>query len=52
VPGAVLGLDLAAALAMAEALGIDARAAAEFLPTIEAMMVRGINAQMRSEHDG
>ncbi|MEX6725935.1 MULTISPECIES: DUF7697 family protein [Sphingomonadales] len=49
MPGAVLGLDLAAALAMAEALGIDARAAAEFLPAIEAMMVRGINAQMAAE---
>ena len=29
--------------------GIDARAAAEFLPAIEAMMVRGINAQMAAE---
>uniref|UniRef100_UPI001B7F8A0F DUF7697 family protein n=1 Tax=Erythrobacter cryptus TaxID=196588 RepID=UPI001B7F8A0F len=49
VPGAVIGLDMAAALAMAEALGIDRRAAAEFLPAIEAMMVRAINAQIAAE---
>ncbi|WP_211276798.1 DUF7697 family protein [Erythrobacter tepidarius] len=49
MPGAVIGLDMAAALAMAEALGIDRRAAAEFLPAIEAMMVRAINAQIAAE---
>jgi hypothetical protein len=43
VPGVVLGWDMAAALAMAGALGIDARAAAELLPIIEAVMVRRLN---------
>jgi hypothetical protein len=52
VPGAVLGLDMTAALAMAQALGIDTLVAAELLPEIEAMMVRGLNARIRAEHDG
>jgi hypothetical protein len=42
----VLGWDMSAALAMAAALGVDARAAAELLPVIEAVMVRRLNAQM------
>ncbi len=46
VPGVVLGWDMTAALAMAAALGVDARAAAELLPVIEAVMVRRLNAQM------
>lgn len=46
IPGAVLGWDLGAALAMAQALGIDALVAAEFLPDIEAVMVRKLNKQM------
>jgi hypothetical protein len=46
VPGVVLGWDMAAALAMAKALGIDPRAAAELLPVIEAVMARHLNAQM------
>jgi hypothetical protein len=52
IPGAVLGLDMAAALALAEALGINTLVCAELLPEIEAMMVRGINAQVRAELDG
>lgn len=52
MPGAVLGLDLTAALAMAEALGVDMLVAAELLPEIEAMMVRGLNDRIRAEHDG
>ena len=43
---------MTAALAMAEALGLNTLACAEFLPDIEAMMVRGLNAQMKAEHDG
>jgi hypothetical protein len=39
----VLGWDMSAALAMAAALGVDARAAAELLPAIEAVMVRRLN---------
>ncbi len=46
VPGAVLGWDLGAALAMAQALGIDPMVAAELLPEIEAVMVRKLNEQM------
>ena len=46
VPGVVLGWDMSAALAMAAALGVDLRAAAELLPVIEAVMVRHINQQM------
>lgn len=42
----VLGWDMGAALAMAGGLGIDPRAAVEFLPVIEAVMVRALNAQM------
>jgi hypothetical protein len=44
-----LGLDMTAALAMAEALGINPLVGAELLPEIEGMMVRGLNAQIRAE---
>jgi len=44
IPRAVLGWDMGAALALAEALGVDTLAAAELLPTIEAEMVRAANA--------
>ena len=40
---------MTAALAMAEALGVDTRAAAEFLPVIEAVMVRHLNERMEGE---
>lgn len=46
VPGAVLGWDMGAALALAQALGIDTLIAAELLPEIEAVMVRKVNEQM------
>ncbi|MCC5968779.1 MAG: hypothetical protein JJU15_02410 [Pararhodobacter sp.] len=46
MPGVVLGWDMTAALAMAGSLGVDARAAAEFLPVIEAVMARHLNQQM------
>lgn len=46
VPGAVLGWDMTAALAMAEALGIERRLAAEWLPAIETEMVRGVNGRI------
>lgn len=46
IPGAVLGWDMGAALAMAEALGVDTLIAAELLPEIEAVMVRRMNEQM------
>jgi hypothetical protein len=40
IPGAVIGWDLGAALALAAALGIEPMAAAELRPEIEAVMVR------------
>ena len=46
IPGAVLGWDMGAALAMANALGIDTLIAAELLPEIEAVMVRKLNEQI------
>ena len=52
IPGAVLGWDMGAALAMARALGIDALIAAELLPEIEAVMVRKLNEQIEGGRDG
>jgi len=45
----VIGWDMSAALAMAQALGIDPLIAAECLPDIEAVMVRKLNEQMAAE---
>lgn len=42
----VIGWDMTAALAMAQALGVDPLIAAECLPEIEAVMVRKLNEQM------
>jgi hypothetical protein len=50
IPGAVLGWDMGAALALARALGIDALIAAELLPEIEAVMVRKLNEQIGETH--
>lgn len=52
IPGAVLGWDMGAALAMARALGMDPTATAELLPTIEAVMVRSLNARTEGGSDG
>ncbi|MCG6560762.1 hypothetical protein MB818_21365 [Ruegeria sp. 1NDH52C] len=46
LPGAVVGWDLSAALALAAALDVPSAAAAELLPVIEAMMVAKYNEQM------
>jgi hypothetical protein len=43
---------MSAALAMAEALGIEPPAAAELLPSIEAVMVRKLNEQIEVSRDG
>ena len=51
MPGVVLGWDMTAALAMAEALGVDRRAAAEFLPVLETVMAETLNARMDGSHD-
>ena len=50
IPGAVLGWDMGAALALARALGIDTLIAAELLPEIEAVMVRKLNEQIGENH--
>jgi hypothetical protein len=52
IPGVVLGWDMSAALAMADALGIDPRAAAELLPVLEAVMARKLNEQMDAPGGG
>lgn len=46
VPGAVIGWDLTAALALGDALVVPPAAAAELLPVIEAVMVAKLNEQM------
>ncbi len=52
IPGAILGWDLGAALALASSLGIDTLIAAELLPEIEAVMVRKLNEQMAGADGG
>ncbi|MCF1710383.1 hypothetical protein L0V05_16355 [Tabrizicola sp. J26] len=52
VPGAVLGWDMTAALAMAAAMGISPRAVVELLPVIEAVMVRKLNEEREGRRDG
>jgi hypothetical protein len=52
IPGAVLGWDMGAALAVARALGVNTLIAAELLPEIEAVMVRKLNEQMEGSRDG
>lgn len=46
LPGAVIGWDMSAALALGEALGVPPAVAAELLPVIEAVMVVKLNEQM------
>ena len=46
--GTVLGWDMTAALALAQALGLDPLIAAECLPEIEAVMVRKLNEASRN----
>jgi hypothetical protein len=48
VPGAVIGWDLGAAMALAHALGVNPLVAAEILPAIEAVAIRAINEQLRA----
>jgi hypothetical protein len=52
VPGAVLGWDLGAGLAMAAALGVPAIVAAELLPEIEAIAVGKINELAGQDRTG
>lgn len=46
LPGAVIGWDMTAALALGEALGVPPIAMAELLPVIEAVMVRKLNEEL------
>ena len=46
IPGAVIGWDMSAALALGDALGVPPFAMAELLPEIEAVMVRRLNEEM------
>jgi hypothetical protein len=48
-PGAVIGWDMSAALALGQALGVPPLALAELLPGIEAVMVLKLNEHMESE---
>ena len=50
LPGAVIGWDMAAALALGDALGVPPLAMAELLPVIEAVMVTKLNEQMDHSH--
>ncbi len=46
IPGAVIGWDMSAALALGDALGVPPLAMAELLPEIEAVMVRRLNEEI------
>ena len=50
LPGAVIGWDMGAALAMAQALGVNNLIVAELLPEIEAVMVRRSNERIGDGH--
>lgn len=47
----VTGWDMSAALHLGAALGMPAKALAELLPPIEAVMVRKINQQIEASHE-
>ncbi|ATX64602.1 hypothetical protein BG454_01105 [Roseinatronobacter bogoriensis subsp. barguzinensis] len=51
-PGAVIGWDMTAALALGQALGVPPLVLAELLPGIEAVMVLKLNEQMEAHHGG
>ncbi len=52
LPGAVIGWDMSAAMAIGDALGIPPVAMAELLPVIEAVMVAKLNEQMEHSDGG
>lgn len=52
IPGAVLGWDMTAALALAQALGVSALAVAELLPVIEVEMIRKTNDRLGEGSNG
>jgi hypothetical protein len=48
---AVVGIDLAAAIALATALGYNVRSAAELLPAAEAGLIKALNERLASQQD-
>jgi hypothetical protein len=52
LPGAIIGWDMAAALALGDALGVPPLAMAELLPVVEAVMVTKLNEQMERPNGG
>ena len=50
LPGAVIGWDMSAALALGDALGVPPLVTAELLPVIETVMVAKLNEQMDHSH--
>jgi hypothetical protein len=50
LPGAVIGWDMSAALALGDALGVPPLDMAELLPVTEAVMVARLNEQMDHSH--
>ena len=52
LPGAVIGWDMSAALALGEALSVPPVVMAELLPVIEGVMVAKLNEQMDHAHGG
>jgi hypothetical protein len=49
--GTIVGWDMAAAMALASALGVDPLVAGEVLPVIEAAAVRGLNQSLLASMD-
>jgi hypothetical protein len=49
IPGAAVGLDFVAALAVGAALGYDAAALAELLPAGESGMIAAINERLKRD---
>lgn len=51
-PGALIGWDMTAALALAQASGVPLALAAEILPEIEPVFVEKTNEQLGANNDG
>lgn len=49
--GSILGWDMGAALALAQAMGLSAFAVAELLPPVEAVAIRKINEQLEARRN-
>lgn len=50
VSGTLLGYDMTAAIAVGSAMGVNPAAVAEFLPEIEAIMVRSASGSEGGNH--